>query len=197
MLYQDELEAIIALMKTRGVEFAAGLSDDEISTIEQTCAFQFPPDLKAFLQIGMPLQWIPQDGWKPRTGFPNWREDPLTIVKQSRQWVTEAFHFDIEKAGFWMEAWGTRPEALDEAFKICDQFLQEAPLLIPIFAHRFLPALPHSAGNPVLSMWQAVDTIYYGYNLQSYLKNEFVDDQEDWGEASDYREVPFWSQIVS
>lgn len=196
MPYQDELEAVIQKMKDRGVEFAAGLSDAEVSAIEQTCAFQFPPDLKAFLQIGMPLQWIPQNGWKPRTGFPNWREDPLTIVRQSRQWVAEAFHFDIKESNFWMEEWGERPTELDQALAICDQHLQAAPLLIPIFAHRFLPAEPNLAGNPVLSMWQALDTIYYGYNLQTYLKNEFVDDEEDWGEPSDYREIPFWSRIV-
>ncbi len=55
MPYQDELEAVIQKMKSRGVEFGAGLSDAEVSAIEQTCAFQFPPDLKAFLQMAFML----------------------------------------------------------------------------------------------------------------------------------------------
>ena len=48
----------------------------------------------------------------------------------------------------------------------------EAPKLIPLFGHRFLPDRPREAGNPVFSVYQT-DIIYYGTNLANYFANEF------------------------
>jgi hypothetical protein len=196
MSFEDELPELINQLKDHGIEFDAGLSDAEVTDIEQTCNFQFPPDLKTFLQMGVPRKWV-QSNNRAHEGFPNWRQNPSSIMENARIWVVAAFHFDVEKNAFWMERWGERPAELEAAFTVVDRFLETVPVLIPIFAHRFMSAEPHSPGNPIYSMYQPTDTIYYGYNLQTYLKNEFIDEVGEWGEASDYRHIPFWSDIVS
>lgn len=46
-----------------GVQFEAGLSDAEVTGVEERFDFVFPPDLRAFLQHALPVSH----------GFPNWR----------------------------------------------------------------------------------------------------------------------------
>jgi hypothetical protein len=198
MSFEDELPELINQLKDHGIEFDAGLSDAEVAEIEQTCKFQFPPDLKMFLQLGVPVRWVQYHNNNYMSDrFPNWREDPLAIMNDSREWAAGTFHFDIEHNHFWMERWGKQPAELEDAFKVVNRYLETVPVLIPIYAHRFTPAQPNLPGNPVFSVWQATDTIYYGYNLQNYLSNEFIRiRQQDWGKLSDYRHIPFWSDIV-
>ncbi|HEY6270031.1 MAG TPA: hypothetical protein VIX11_17150 [Candidatus Acidoferrum sp.] len=68
--------------------------------------------------------------------------------------------------------------------------------MIPIFSHRFLPAEPATAGNPILSVYQT-DIIYYGTDLASYFANEFKFPIASWhdGENSP-RRIRFWSDII-
>lgn len=44
-------------------------------------------------------------------------------------------------------------------------------MLIPVCGHRYLPAEPCSAGNPVLSVYQ-MDIIVYGRDLAAYFAAE-------------------------
>ncbi|MEO8611698.1 MAG: hypothetical protein ABI690_27615 [Chloroflexota bacterium] len=199
MTEQNALADIIEQMKASpyAIEFDPGLSDAEIESIETACEFQFPPDLRMFLQLGIPRR----THYKERIdeNFPNWRENPAAIMNSARELALVVFLVDIEHSEFWMEAWGTRPPELADAFRVAKSFIQAAPLLIPIYAHRFLPALPNLAGNPVFSVWQAQDTIYFGYSLVSYLRNEFLSttfEGEDWGQPSDYRFIPLWSTLA-
>jgi hypothetical protein len=182
----------------RWVEFDPGLSDAEIASIEHICNFQFPPDLRMFLQLGVPRRIVHKEHTDER--FPNWREDPVAIMNDAREWALGTFYFDIEHNNFWMKEWGTHPQELADALAVAKTFIQAASLLIPIYAHRFIPAQPNLSGNPVFSVWQARDTIYYGYNLLNYLRNEFMitrTRQHDWGQDSDYRFIPLWSIIAS
>jgi hypothetical protein len=75
--------------------------------------------------------------------------------------------------------------------EVVETALQEAPQLIPLYGHRFLPETPGEAGNPVFSM-HGFDTIYYGANLTEYFRNEF-DGKHEIGTT---RHIPFWSDIV-
>jgi hypothetical protein len=52
------------------------------------------------------------------------------------------------------------------------EILDDAPRLIPIYAHRAVPNEPLEAGNPVFSVMQ-MDIIIYGNDLEQYLHNEF------------------------
>ncbi len=74
--------------------------------------------------------------------------------------------FDIENNGFWLEAWGPKPEVLSDQLRIAKEHYDQAPKLIPIFSHRYIPATPSEIGNPIFSVYQT-DIIYYGYDLLS------------------------------
>ena len=71
--------------------------------------------------------------------------------------------------------------------------LAQAPALIPIYAHRALPNEPLQAGNPVFSVWQAVDTIVYGADLADYLRREF--DRVS-GVAEEGCPIRFWTDLL-
>ena len=68
---EHDWSELIELMEgaKRGLSFAEGLSDAEVHSAEENYGFQFPPDLRAFLQTALPLGSPP---------FPNWRlaDDP-------------------------------------------------------------------------------------------------------------------------
>src|SRR3712207_7359499 len=46
--------------------------------------------------------------------------------------------------------------------------------MVPVYAHRFLPAGRGTFAHPVLSMWGS-DVIYYGTDLVDYVRREFED----------------------
>src|SRR2546421_12678344 len=83
---------------------------------------------------------------------------------------------------------------LDEAFQIARQAVAKAPVLIPICSHRFLPAEPCEAGNPVFSIHQT-DIIYYGSDLLDYLQNEFsyYFQRSQYHLSGKPRAIRFWS----
>lgn len=69
-------------------------------------------------------------------------------------------------------------------------------MLVPVHAHRYLPAGRGSSGHPVLSMWQT-DIICYGLDLADYMHQEF---DEARGEVDDGRSpratAPFWRDLL-
>jgi hypothetical protein len=81
--------------------------------------------------------------------------------------------FDIEHNVFWDNMWGKRPSDPHAANAIAAKAVSEAPKLIPVFSHRYLPAEPAESGNPVLSVYQ-MDIIVYGANLADYFEREFL-----------------------
>lgn len=71
-----------------------------------------------------------------------------------------------------------------------------APKLVPLWGTRYLPADPHEAGNPILSVVQT-DIIYYGVDLSAYFVREFglaTANQQD--AAVTPRRIRFWSDII-
>ena len=53
-----------------------------------------------------------------------------------------------------------------------------------------MPDASHWEGNPVLSVYQT-DIIYYGYDLEDYLRHEFdLPDRKPWPEH--FRSISFW-----
>jgi hypothetical protein len=124
------------------VTFEPGLTEAELAAVEERFAFRFPPDLQTLLQIALPTS----------RGFPNWRRDPEDDIRHWLAWPLHGIGFDVEHNGFWMTEWGDRPRNLSEAKEIARRAVAAAPALIPVYQHRFLPAEPHEAGNPVLSV---------------------------------------------
>jgi hypothetical protein len=73
--------------------------------------------------------------------------------------------------------------------------MENAPRLIPIFGHRYLPAEPEIAGNPVFSVYQT-DIIYYGVDLRRYLSCEFGGLDYALANRDEPRRIRFWADLV-
>jgi hypothetical protein len=152
----------LRVLRERGVTLAAGLSENELRCAEHVHGFRFPSDLRTFLACALPIG----------ARFPDWRNPDSAAL---HDWMAQPFDgiaFDIEHAAFWWNAWGPRPAALSDALAVARAAVESAPCLIPVFGHRFLPAEPETAGNPVLSVHQT-DIIYYGLDLRRYVACEF------------------------
>lgn len=177
---------IIEQLKDQDIEFAEGLSDAEIQHVECRYGFQFPPDLREFLQTALPHG----------EQFPDWRSQP---EKDLRDWLDrprQGILFDVEHNSFWLAEWGPRPESLEQASQIVNELMAAAPKLIPIYSHRMMPDEPNLPGNPVFSVYQT-DIIYYyyyyyyGFDLEDYLRHEFeLAGREPWPES--VRAIRFW-----
>lgn len=162
------------------IEFAPGLTDAEVTSVQDRFKFRFPPDLRDFLQTALP------SGPK----FPNWRSGDPTLLGEWLDIPRDGVLFDVEYNAFWLDEWGPKPESMPDTLALVSDLLQAAPQLIPIFAHRMMPDEPHLPGNPVFSVHQT-DIIHYGYNLANYLCAEFkVQDHQPL--PTEMRSIRFW-----
>jgi hypothetical protein len=175
----------LGMIVLSGAEIAVGLTDAEVSRIEDYWQFRFPPDLRELLQIVLPLP--------PR--FPPWRHFASEEMKHQMDWPADGICFDIEFSQFWIEAWGEKPPSLDEAFAIARANVAAAPKLIPIYGHRYIPAQPNEPGNPVFSVYQT-DIIYYGADLSRYIMKEFGELPYAAAVENITKRIPFWSDLV-
>ena len=186
------IDELVAALKGKGVNFEDGLKNAEFAKTETLFNFRFPPDLRDFLSCGLPVSGE----------FPNWRTGNVrsgqkTIpIAELMDWPAKGICFDVERNNFWMPDWDAKPSDLAEALRLARRMVRQAPALIPVYAHRFLPAEPAATGNPVLSVWQT-DIIYYGVDLVSYLTREFnISTKHRPNENQPPRTVRFWSTII-
>lgn len=175
------------VLEQAGVLFASGLRSDEIQAIENTYHFRFPPDLRDFLMVALPIS----------DGFVNWRDVSPLEVQRFLTWPYEGICFDIEQNGFWFNLWGPRPASLEAACAIVQLAIRQASVLIPILGHRYIPDRPHEVNNPVFSVYQT-DIIYYGRNLFDYLENEFsyYFGRSGYELGDDLKRIEFWSDLA-
>jgi len=175
------------VLAASGVQFAPGLTDGEFLRIEQQFGCRFPPDLREFLAIGLPVS----------RGWVDWRNADEAAIRQRLDWPLEGICFDIEDNGFWLDGWGKKPTSLQEAFEVARLAVAAAPVLIPICSHRYIPASPPESGNPVFSVHQT-DIIYYGADLMDYVQNEFsyYFGRAAYAITKTPRQIGFWSQLV-
>lgn len=183
MFTDDYLESFVSVMRSQGIALAPGLSDAEVELAETIHGFRFPPDLRALLQHAQPIG----------DRFPDWRHPRSKFLRERLAWPADSICFDIEHNAFWMSDWGERPRWLAHAKAIARRAVRAAPFLVPVFAHRYLPAEPSRAGNPIFSVYQT-DIIYYGRDIMSYLDAEFGIPNP--GPVPDVpREIAFWSEL--
>jgi len=170
---------LIELLRSAGLEFQSGLTDAEVVRIESRFNFRFPPDLRSFLQTAVPFWNSPR--WHSATNaeIQKWLDRPMEEVL-----------LDVEHNEFWFSEWGEKPQNSQRAVEIASTRILRAPKLIPIMGHRYMPALPNEAGNPVLSIHQT-DIIYYGYDLEDYLRHEFNLPRKEW--PAQVKEIEFWN----
>jgi len=153
----------------------------ELEHAQDIYGLAFPPDLVAMLRDRHPLFHY------------DWRTDNQQI-RQALAWPFEGLLFDVENNRLWPKSWGERPGHPHERAEVLRSVLSTVPKLIPLYGHRYLPAEPNEAGNPVLSVYQA-DIIYYGANLEHYIERETGRDSvsADWPMI---RRIRFWSDFA-
>lgn len=183
-LMKQDVERIVECLQAKEVTFDSGLSDKEVQDIEHTFEFVFPPDLRLFLQIALPVS----------EQFPDWRSG--VGVQSMMDWPVEGILFDIEYNDFWYEGWGKKPDSLEQQFLLVRSLSKRWPCLVPLYAHRYLPASPNEAGNPVYSVYQT-DIIYYGNDLLTYLCHEFdITQYRSSFQRSRPKRILFWGDLA-
>ena len=184
MLTVENIRTMVEALAAAGIVFEAGLSDDEVQRVQAAFGLAFPPDLRRFLQTALPVS--------PR--FPNWRSGSVAQLREQIDFCFDGLYFDVEHNDLWLEEWGEPPATAEEALAMARRALAEVPRMIPVYAHRFLPAEPLEAGNPVFSIYQS-DIIIYGADLAAYLSAEFSIPNPT-ASPQRPREIRFWSEWV-
>ncbi len=161
---------------------AEPLDAREFTDVEQRYGFAFNPDHRTLLAAGLPTG--------PR--WPDWRDGDPDRLRERLAAPVAGVLFDVQENGYWHPTWGERPSRTAFALAVARRHLDEAPRLIPVYGHRYTPALPEP-GLPVLSVMQT-DVIVYGTDLAAYLRHEF--DLPVGDPTSAPAPVPFWSDLT-
>lgn len=161
-----DFQILINKMKEKGVCFEKGLSNAEIERIENTYNIIFPSSLLSFYKYALPIG----------NSFPKWNDfsdENINSVKERMHFPYKWISSDI----MWCKAlWETK----------------EAPKLIPIYSHRYMPIIDHP--DPPVFSTVGRDTIWYGKNLKEYLYNEFIREYNNVNDNIPY--IPLWSEII-
>ena len=165
--------------RAEGRLWAEGYTQSELDAAQEKYDLVFPPDLVALFRDRRPVL-----GW-------DWRTDEVHI-RRMLHWPYESILFDVEK-GLWWPDWGERPATAAARGEALEALLRKAPPLIPLFGHRYLPAEPSEAGNPVFSVYQT-DITYYGADLDDYFEREFGPKRLPSAEPK--KRIRFWSDLV-
>jgi hypothetical protein len=172
--------------RAEGRLWAEGYTQSELDTAQAKYDLVFPPDLVALLRDRRPV-----------LGY-DWRSDDKEI-RDMLKWPLRGLLSDVENNALWWPEWGDRPETAEARSEVLTKVISDAPKLIPLLSHRYLPAEPHEAGNPVFSVFHS-DTIYYGADLADYFEREFVTEHEfevrnrPWPRP--IKRIRFWSDLV-
>ncbi|MBO0803733.1 MAG: hypothetical protein J2P25_11760 [Nocardiopsaceae bacterium] len=189
-------EAARRLARSGRNEIGPGLTDAEFDRIERDYDFEFADDHRAFLAAGLPLSHPPEEGQAWGKPWPDWRGGDPGDLREQLGWPVQGVLFDVEHNALWHPSWGQRPADVGQALSIARRHLAHAPKMIPVYAHRYLPAGRGTHGHPVLSIWQT-DIIIYGTDLANYIDNDFSGSGRsiaaDWTPPE---MVPFWSDFL-
>lgn len=170
----------------QGIKFEKGLMPNELEEIEKIYEIKFPKCLKEFLMIALPIS----------KGFYNWRnvqDDNIQFIKQVMNRPVIDIN-DMAEEVYWCDEWGEEPEDEKGIAKEVKERLKEAPKLLPIYAHRYMPMILDD--NPPIISIHGIDVIYYGKNLEDYFNIEFGEKEQNAIELQDIVSIPFWSDIM-
>jgi hypothetical protein len=166
-----------------------GYTQSELDGIQAKWNLRFPPDL---LKILRGRRRVIDQGDKFRSF--DWLEVSDDVIRDSLNWPFEGFLFDVENNDLWRPEWGKRPADKAEREERLRSILADAPKLIPVYGHRYIPEEPHESGNPIFSVWQA-DIIYYGADLEDYVAREMrTPDLQR--EMKPPKTIRFWTRVV-
>lgn len=190
----DKYNEIVCKMQTKGVLFEQGMSSSEICEAEELYGISFPIELKRLYSVGLPVL----------NGFYNWRDKSIINVEHIKEALKrpildlqaelrEDFQDDFPCDDFWCDNWGDRPNDFNEANEILLKHYNDAPKLIPIYLHRYMPFIENSTNTPVFSIMGS-DIIHYGESLISYLEIEFK--LKDYNNNMNCQYIDFWSDLL-
>jgi hypothetical protein len=184
------------LVQAGRYEIGPGLTGTEFARIERDYEFEFADDHRAFLAAGLPLNAPAAKDQTWRKPWPDWRDGDPADLHEQLGWPVEGALFDVENNALWHPTWGQRPADTSTALNTARRCLTQASKMIPVYAHRYLPAGRGTHGHPVLSIYQT-DIIVYGTDLADYIHNEFSGSgrsiSADWTPPP---MVPFWSDFL-
>lgn len=189
-------EAARRLVRADCCDLAPGLSAAEIQHVEATYGFEFSADHRAFLMAGLPVASPAREGATWDEPWPDWRNGDPDDLRYRLRWPVEGV-LDAVERGWWAREWNARPVAGSDAVETAKRELAQVPQLVPVYAHRFLPAGRSSYGHPVLSIW-GTDIICYGDDLAAYVDREFEEEDVD-VDAPGVRQqasVDFWKDFL-
>lgn len=177
---------ILELLKSKNVVLEKGLSAKEFNHIKSIYNIEFPIPLKDLLGNILPVS----------KGFYNWRnfnEKNIKFIKACMEFPIKNI-CNLANEVDWCDEWGMEPE--DE--KIRDNEIRKrtlkAPKLIPVYSHRYMP-LGQFNSYPILSI-SGVDVIYYGKDLDDYIRIEFGDKKQSELDYKIIQKVPFWTDLM-
>ncbi|NIK55042.1 hypothetical protein [Kribbella shirazensis] len=182
------LRAAERLARLGTTEIQPGLSETELARVEQRFGFEFADDHRAFLTAGLPV-WTTghdDDPDKASWGWPDWRTADSDTLRAQVEWPTDCVIRHVTSGGR-PAGWGKRPDTLESAVAKAQRRLADVPRLIPVYAHRYLPAGRGTAGRPVISVHHLTDMMVYGLDLEDYLLHEFHGPQTP---------IPFWQDYL-
>jgi len=156
-----DIDACIALLQAHDVPLDPGLQPEELDEVEDRYGFVFSPDHRRLLARVQPAG----DRWL------HWTRDSEDSIRSRLDWPRDGVLFDVEHDVFWPVGWGVRPSNAAARRAIVTERVGQWPTLVPLFAHRYMPAAPAGPGAPVFSVWQT-DVIFYGADLLDYLRHE-------------------------
>ena len=195
-------EAATRLAELGCCEIRPGLTDSEFERIEQRYGFEFADEHRAFLAAGLPVRDLDEVDAEWQTWekpWPDWRDGAPEDLQRHLDWPVDEVLRHVEQEKLWPRCWGQRPADPAAALMQARQRLQDLPPLVPVYAHRFLPAGHGSWGHPVLSVWQLGDIICYGGDLSMWVRLEFTEvDDHDW-HSRQWKSrvtVPFWRDYL-
>lgn len=176
----------IKLLRSHGIQVEAGLTYDEVGKIEKIYSIQFPKSLKAFLMEGVPIS----------DGYYNWRNFKTDNIEYIKRVIYRPVKYieDYPEEVEWYKEWGKEPEVVSNRIQIVKERLMDAPTLLPIYAHRYMPE-GLDENPPVISV-MGVDIIFYGENLVEYFKVEFGEKKHAEINCKIIKPIPFWSDII-
>jgi hypothetical protein len=162
------------------LRWTRGFPPEILRRAEDRFGFTFPPDYYSLLTER-----------RPTIGH-DWSDLVATAAKLNEP--LEGILFDVEHNDVWISEWGLRPQSLPSRLQHITRLVGEAPKLLPILSHRFIPASPCETDNPVFSVVQA-DIIHYGLNLEDYFfREENGWESRAWSEQP--KHIPFWSSLM-
>mgnify|MGYP001477342342 FL=1 len=95
---------------------------------------------------------------------------------------------------YWCDDWGEEPENEVDICRAVRNKLKNAPILLPIYGHRYMPVI--SVDNPPVISVHGIDIIYYGKDLEDYFEVEFGGKKQEAICFENVQPISFWSDII-